>query len=64
MFRGIGHALVSAVEEAVFFHCMARNSQTQFEIKGDNPLTENYSVLRPELLESFDKHPIAQKTCA
>ncbi len=61
MFGGIGHALVSAVEEAVFFHCIARNSQTQFEIKGDNPLTENYSVLRPELLESFDKHPIAQK---
>jgi len=33
MLGGIGHALVSAVEEAVF-HAIARNSQTQFEIKG------------------------------
>ena len=58
---GIGHALVPAVEEAIFFHCLARNSQTQFEIKGNNPLTENYSALRPEILEGFDKNPIAQK---
>ncbi len=61
MLGGIGHALVSAVEEAIFFHCIARDSQTQFEIKGDNPLTENYSILRPEVLESFDNRPIAQK---
>ncbi|ARV62221.1 isochorismatase [Nostocales cyanobacterium HT-58-2] len=61
MLGGIGHALVSAVEEAVFFHCIARHSQTQFEIKGNHPLTENYSVLRPEVSESFDKSPIAQK---
>ncbi|HEY9872853.1 MAG TPA: hypothetical protein V6D12_05435, partial [Candidatus Obscuribacterales bacterium] len=31
------------------------------EIKGDNPLTENYSVLRPEVLDSADKRAIAQK---
>ncbi|MFE1748851.1 isochorismatase [Coleofasciculus sp. H7-2] len=61
MLGGIGHALVSAVEEALFFHCIARNSQTQFEIKGDNPLTENYSVLRAEVLESVNGRPIAQK---
>lgn len=61
MLGGIGHALVSAVEEAAFFHCIARHSQTEFEIKGNNPLTENYSVLRPEVLESFDKRPFAQK---
>ena len=61
MLGGIGHALVPAVEEAIFFHCLTRNSQTQFEIKGDNPLTENYSALRPEVLEGFDKNPIAQK---
>ncbi len=58
---GIGHALVSAVESALFFHCITRNSQTQFEIKGANPLTENYSVLRPEILEGVDKRPIAEK---
>jgi nicotinamidase-related amidase len=61
MLGGIGHALVSAVEEAVFFHNIARNSQTLFEIKGNNPLTENYSVLRPEVLEGADGKPIAAK---
>ncbi|AFZ07140.1 hypothetical protein Osc7112_2730 [Oscillatoria nigro-viridis PCC 7112] len=61
MLGGIGHALVSAVEEAVFFHTIARNSQALFEIKGGNPLTENYSVLRPEVLEGFDGNPIAEK---
>jgi nicotinamidase-related amidase len=61
MLGGIGHALVSAVEEAVFFHSIARNSQPQFEIKGNNPLTENYSVLSPEILETFEQQPIAQK---
>ncbi|MGK7888378.1 MAG: isochorismatase [Leptolyngbyaceae cyanobacterium] len=61
MLGGIGHALVSAVEEACFFHNLARNSQTNFEIKGGNPLTENYSVLRPEVLDGPDGRPIAQK---
>jgi nicotinamidase-related amidase len=49
MLGGIGHALVSGVEEAVFFHSVARGSQTRFLIKGDNPLTENYSVFSPEI---------------
>ncbi|MDJ0714550.1 MAG: isochorismatase [Prochloraceae cyanobacterium] len=61
MLGGIGHALVSAVEEAVFFHNIARNSQTNFEIKGDNPLTENYSVLRSEVLEGVDGEAIGEK---
>jgi nicotinamidase-related amidase len=51
MVGGIGHALVSAVEEAVFFHAIARQSPTRVEVKGRNPLTENYSVLRPEVTE-------------
>ena len=50
MLGGVGHALVSAVEEALFFHNMVRSSQTSFEVKGVHPLTENYSVLRPEVL--------------
>ncbi|MBE9165199.1 MULTISPECIES: isochorismatase [Microcoleaceae] len=61
MLGGIGHALVSAVEEAIFFHSIARNSQALFEIKGGNPLTENYSVLRPEVLDGPDGVSIAQK---
>jgi len=61
MLGGIGHAIVSAVEEACFFHNIARESQTHFELKGNNPLTENYSVLSPEVLEDQQQQPIAQK---
>jgi nicotinamidase-related amidase len=46
---GIGHALVSAVEEALFFHTITRRSQTRFEIKGQHALTEHYSALGPEV---------------
>lgn len=60
MLGGIGHALVSSVEEAIFFHCIARGSQTQFELKGGNPLTENYSVLRPEVMNGVSGDAIAQ----
>jgi nicotinamidase-related amidase len=61
MLGGIGHALVSAVEEALFFHCVARSSQTRFQIKGGNPLTEHYSVLHPEVREGPDGEPIAER---
>ena len=61
MLGGIGHALVSAVEEAVFFHNIARKTQTNFELKGNNPLTENYSVLRPEVLTNSTGKTIANK---
>ena len=64
MLGGIGHALVSAVEEAIFFHSIARNSQALFEIKGGNPLTENYSVLRPEVLDGPDGNSIDQKNAS
>jgi len=50
MLGGIGHALVSSVEEALFFHCMARTTQYDINIKGDKPFTENYSVIGPEVL--------------
>lgn len=61
MLGGIGHALVSAVEEAIFFHGIARLSQPQLQVKGNNPLTENYSVLRPEVLTDFDGKKIEGK---
>jgi nicotinamidase-related amidase len=50
MLGGVGHALVSSVEEAIFFHSVARVAQPDIEIKGDKPLTENYSVIGPEVL--------------
>ncbi|MCG6927360.1 MAG: isochorismatase [Acidobacteria bacterium] len=59
MVGGLGHALVSVVEEAVFFHAIARQSPTRVEIKGQNPLTENYSVLQPEVTQGLDGERIA-----
>lgn len=50
MLGGIGHALVPAVEEALFFHSIARTAQPEFEIKGNRPFTEHYSVVGPEVL--------------
>jgi nicotinamidase-related amidase len=61
MLGGIGHALVSAVEEAVFFHTIARYSQPDIEIKGKNPLTENYSVIGPEVLTGPGGETIAER---
>jgi nicotinamidase-related amidase len=61
MLGGIGHALVSAFEETVFFHSIARFSQPNFQIKGGNPFTEHYSVLGPEVLEGPDGENIAEK---
>jgi nicotinamidase-related amidase len=50
MLGGIGHALVSSVEEALFFHSIARIAQSDIVIKGETPFTENYSVIGPEVL--------------
>jgi nicotinamidase-related amidase len=61
MLGGVGHALVSAVEEAIFFHSVARAAPVGFEVKGNNPLTENYSVLSPEVLEGPDGTPVADR---
>jgi nicotinamidase-related amidase len=61
MLGGIGHALVSAFEEAVFFHSIARYSQPDFHVKGNAPLTEHYSVLGPEVQVGYDGKPLALK---
>ena len=50
MLGGIGHALVSSVDEALFFHSFARTTQYEINVKGDKPFTENYSVIGPEVL--------------
>jgi nicotinamidase-related amidase len=61
---GIGHALVSAVEAACFTHAIVRQVPTRFELKGSHPLTENYSILSPEILSDEHQQPIAQKNQA
>lgn len=64
MLGGIGHALVSAIEEACFFHAIARQQQTRIEIKGHQPLTEHYSVLRPEVMVDDQGRAIATANTA
>jgi nicotinamidase-related amidase len=64
MLGGIGHALVSAVEEAVFFHGVARHSRPEFQVKGDNPLTEHYSMLGPEVTEGPDGDRLGGRNAA
>jgi nicotinamidase-related amidase len=63
--RGSGllpqHRPLTAVEEAVFFHSIARLSQPDFQEKGGNPFTENYSVLSPEVLAGPAGEGIAEK---
>jgi nicotinamidase-related amidase len=48
---GISHALVPALMEAAIFHSLVRSSDAHFETKGTAPMTENYSVLSPEVRE-------------
>jgi nicotinamidase-related amidase len=58
MLGGIGHALAPALEEAVFFHSIARLAQPEFEIKGDRPFTENYSAIGPEVVSGPMGEPL------
>lgn len=62
MLGGIGHALVASVEEAIFFHSVARYSQPDFHVKGDRPLTEHYSVLGPEVIKGPGGETIGQRS--
>ena len=64
MLGGIGYALVSAIEEAVFFHAIARRSQTRFEVKGWQALTEHYSVLGPEVLRGSGGELLGERNYA
>lgn len=56
-----GHALAGVILEAWYFHGMVRGAQPRPEIKGDNPWTENYSVLAAEVLSAHDGRAIANK---
>lgn len=61
MIGGIGHALVPAVEEALFFHSMARCTEPDYQVKGENPFTEHYSVLGPEVTRDPQGRQLGQK---
>lgn len=50
MLGGVGHAITPTIEEAVLFHSIARKTQADFRIKGEEPFSEHYSALGPEVL--------------
>jgi nicotinamidase-related amidase len=56
-----GHALAGVIHEARLFHAFVRTAQSNVEVKGGTPRTENYSVLRPEVLSRFDGAALAQR---
>jgi len=56
-----GHALAGVIHEARLFHAYCRGSQSWVEVKGGHPLTENYSVLRPEVLTRHDGQVLASR---
>lgn len=56
MLGGIEHAFVPSVHEAFFYHNVLRESETSHEIKGGNPLSENYAITHPEVtLDHFGR---------
>jgi len=61
MLGSTGHVLSGVLEEARIFHAFTRKSVNSVEVKGGNMLTENYSVLSPEVLTRFDGKPLAQR---
>lgn len=61
---GVSHSLVAVIEEAAWYHNALRGSQTDFQIKGGAALSENYSVLGPEVRTGADGKPILQKNVA
>jgi len=48
---GVGNALDPELWSAVFWHAIARRSQPTWWVKGGNPRTEHYSIIRPEITE-------------
>lgn len=56
-----GHVLVGVVHEARLFHAFVRKTGSVPQVKGDYFLTENYSVLSPEVQKAQDGRPVGQK---
>ncbi len=54
-----GHRLVGALQQAVHFHGFARGARNRPVTKGDNPLSERYSVFSEEVTSCWDGGTIA-----
>jgi len=53
-----GHKLAGIIDEARKFHSLTRGVPNNPEIKGGNPLTEHYSIFKPEVMTCWDGRPI------
>ena len=56
----IGHILSGVIEEARIFHSFARKAVGGIQTKGGNLLTENYSVLSPEVTKDHTGRPLKE----
>ena len=56
-----GHSLVGVIDEARMFHSWVRKNLAASEVKGGGLLTENYSVLSPEVTAAHDGRPVGQR---
>ncbi len=61
---GEGHLLAGVLQEARLFHAFARGAANSLESKGQHPLTENYSVLAPEVLACHDGGALSTRNTA
>lgn len=57
-----GHALAGVIHEARLLQVFARAAPSPIEIKGDHPLTENYSALAPEVRSWFSGEPLGERS--
>jgi nicotinamidase-related amidase len=55
-----GHSLVGVIQEARLFHAWTRGAAAPVEMKGQEPLTEYYSALGPEVDLTHDGQPLAR----
>jgi nicotinamidase-related amidase len=56
-----GHTLTGVIQAAHLFHSVARQTRDPIELKGEHPLTENYSALSPEVVERHDGGTLATR---
>jgi len=54
MLGGIDHSLSPLLSETAFYHCLVKDNQTHFLLKGEHPLSEHYSVIQPEIRAVYD----------
>lgn len=59
-----GHTLAGVIQEARMFHAYVRRARNGIELKGGHTLTENYSVLAPEVLRTYDGGLLAERNQA